>query len=127
MNNHMPRLGGPDDQVNDRQQEPLHGESSQKSKRGIPTRDEILAAIAQVGILVTLGIMAPSRANSAVKAFETLLKYQQTATGQTGHDNLDVVELRRAFRDHQQLADTLAPFLNPEVLDQLLRGEEHGK
>jgi len=129
MDGNIPALPGPilgerpqHDDRNGRRRR--HTDDAAQRQNGIPSRDQILQAMAQLAGLVIVGVIAPGRASVIHRIFESLLRQQSTATHPDHAADMDVDELRRMFRNHPQMADHFAPFLGPGVLDSLLRGED---
>ena len=93
----------------------------QRSKGpSIPSEEECLAAIAQVGRLVAIGLLKPAQANAIRGSFREILMYHQKKAKESeqGISNVDVLEV---FQQDPKLLSLLEPLLSQEQIDMILK------
>jgi hypothetical protein len=103
-----------------------HQEQRQRKSPDIPSEEECLAAIAQVGRLAAIGFLKPAQANAIRGSFrEILLHYRNKAKeNEQGMSNVDVLGV---FQKDPKLLSLLEPLLSQEQIDMILKNNDGSK
>jgi hypothetical protein len=112
------------------------GQDKQRKRTGarrpfesqIPSKQEILAKLAQIPGLVAIGILKPASANSMRGVYAELLR--SLTGGNDARQALATSDVLAAAREHPELLKLLSPLLTDEQVELLMaetREEECGQ
>jgi len=90
-------------------------------KREIPSVEDCLAAILQVGQLVAMGLLKPPQANAIRASFREVLLFHRSKAkeAEKGISNVEVLEV---LRKDPKLLSLFEPILSQEQVEWILRG-----
>ncbi len=102
-----------------------HHRQRHTKKRGIPSEEDCLLAIAQVAGLAAMGVLKVGQANAVRAAYRDILGHYKSKAKEAAKSltNTDVMEL---LRKDPKLLNLLEPLLTSEQLDMVMNAGNEG-
>ena len=100
--------------------------NDKRARSKIPSEDECLQAIGQLGGLIAMGLLKPAQANAIRASFRDILQHHQRSQSRHDHAGIGDADVLDLMRKDPTILNMLAPLLTDEQLAMIMQQDKGG-